>query len=124
MYPYQNLAVYESLMLWKGRLDFRQYVPSKRSRFGIKLYMLCDCRTVFILDFLVYTGLSTSVVRDNILSVSGAIVMKMIEKYLYRCHNLYVDNWNSSPALFEILYQKKIGACVSVRVNRRGLPNF
>jgi hypothetical protein len=69
MYPYQNLVIDESLMLWKGRLDFKQYVPSKRSRFGIKLYMLCDCRTGFILDFLVYTGLSTSVVRDNTLGV-------------------------------------------------------
>jgi hypothetical protein len=92
MYPYQNLVIDESLMLWKGRLDFKQYVPSKRSRFGIKLYMLCDCRTGFILDFLVYTGLSTSVVRDNTLGISGAIVMKMIEKYLYRGHNLFVDD--------------------------------
>ena len=124
MYPYQNLVVDESLMLWKGRLDLKQHVPSKRSRFGIKLYMLCDCRTGFILDFLVYTGSSTSVVRDNTLGVSGAIVMKMIEKYLYRGHNLYVDNWYSSPALFEILHQKKTGACGTVGVNRRGLPNL
>ena len=46
MYPYQNLVVDESLMLWKGRLHFKQYVPSKRSRFGIKLHILCDCRKV------------------------------------------------------------------------------
>ena len=124
MYPYQNLVLDESLMLWKGRLSFKQYIPSKRSRFGIKLYMLCDCRTGFVLDFLVYTGLSTSTIRDNTIGVSGAIVMKMIDKYLYKGHNLYVDNWYSSPALFEVLHQKKTGACGTVQVNRRGLPNF
>ena len=62
--------------------------------------------------------------RDNTLGVSGAIVMKMIEKYLYRGHNLYVDNWCSSPALFELLHQKKTGACGTVNVNRRGLSDF
>jgi len=124
MYPYQNLVLDESLMLWKGRLSFKQYIPSKRSRFGIKLYMLYDCRTGFVLDFLVYTGLSTSTIRDNTIGVSGAIVMKMIDKYLYKGHNLYVDNWYSSPALFEVLHQKKTGACGTVQVNRRGLPNF
>ena len=124
MYPYQNLVLDESLMLWKSRLSFKQYILSKRSRFGIKLYMLRDCRTGFILDFIIYTGSSTYVVRDNTLGVSGAIVMKMIDKYLYRGHNLYVDNWYSSPALFEVLHQKKTGACGTVQVNRRGLPDF
>ncbi|KAJ8333472.1 hypothetical protein SKAU_G00414800 [Synaphobranchus kaupii] len=30
--PYKDLCVDESLMLWKGRLGFRQYIPSKRHR--------------------------------------------------------------------------------------------
>ncbi|KAJ8333480.1 hypothetical protein SKAU_G00414880 [Synaphobranchus kaupii] len=40
--PYKDLCVDESLMLWKGRLGFRQYIPSKRHRFGIKFFVLCD----------------------------------------------------------------------------------
>jgi hypothetical protein len=43
MTPYRNLCVDESLMLWKGRLSFKQYIPSKRRRFGIKIFILCDC---------------------------------------------------------------------------------
>ncbi len=50
--------------------------------------------------------------------------MKMIDTYLYKGHNLYIDNWYSSPALFEVLHQKKTGACSTVQVNRRGLSNF
>jgi len=30
----------ESLVLFKGRLHFRQYIKAKRARFGIKLYEL------------------------------------------------------------------------------------
>ena len=36
MNPSQNLCIDESLVLWKGRLGFKQYTPSKRNRFGIK----------------------------------------------------------------------------------------
>ena len=53
---WENLCVDESLMLWKGRLGFKQCIPSKRHRFGVKLFMLCDCDTKFILNFIVYTA--------------------------------------------------------------------
>jgi hypothetical protein len=56
--PFSNLAIDESLLLWKGRLSFKQYIKSKRHRFGIKLYILCDCETNFILNFSVYIGAS------------------------------------------------------------------
>ena len=43
--PYQNVCIDESLLLFKGRLSFKQYIPSKRHRFGVKLFILCDCLT-------------------------------------------------------------------------------
>ena len=61
--PWENLCIDESLMLCKGRLSFKQYVPSKRHRFGVKLFMLCDCYTKFVLNFIVYTGAETDI--DN-----------------------------------------------------------
>ena len=36
--PYQNIATDESLLKFHGRLGFKQYNPSKRARFGIKVY--------------------------------------------------------------------------------------
>ena len=47
--PWENLCIDGSLVLWKGRLSFKQYIPSKRHRFGVKLFMLCDCDTEFVL---------------------------------------------------------------------------
>ena len=38
--PDIKLSLNEELVLWKGRLVFRQYIPLKRARFGIKLYCL------------------------------------------------------------------------------------
>lgn len=35
-----HIAIDEYLLLWKGRLKFRIYIP-KRERYGVKLYMMC-----------------------------------------------------------------------------------
>ena len=54
--PGKNLSMDESLLLSKGRLFFKQYIPKKRNRFGIKLFLLCNCETRYILRFFIYTG--------------------------------------------------------------------
>jgi len=38
--PEQNISVDESLMLFKGRLLMKQYIPLKRARFGIKIFFV------------------------------------------------------------------------------------
>jgi len=38
----QNIAIDESLTLWKGCLSIRQYLPLKASKFGIKLLNYAD----------------------------------------------------------------------------------
>lgn len=56
MVPFENLAINETLVLFKGRLPFQQYIPSKRSRFGVKLFVLADCETGCVLNFITYVG--------------------------------------------------------------------
>ena len=53
--PGKYLSVDESLVLFKGRLGFKQYIRTKRARFGIKMYEICTSNGV-TLDFLVYCG--------------------------------------------------------------------
>ena len=38
--PGENIAVDEELVKYRGRLTFKQYIESKRARFGIKLFSL------------------------------------------------------------------------------------
>ena len=113
--PFQNLCVDESLLLWKGRLSFKQYIPSKRHRFGVKFFILCDCKTKYILDFIVYTGADTDIEKINNLGISGSIVMTLMKPYLGQGHILYVDNWYTSPQLFVELYNQNTGAVGTVK---------
>jgi hypothetical protein len=57
--PNQDISIDESLTLWIGHLSFKQYIPLKASKFGIKTYELCDATTGYLWSFLVYTGKDT-----------------------------------------------------------------
>lgn len=44
--PGENMCIDESMMPWRGRLSFRQYIPSKRHKYGIKfLNYVCHTDT-------------------------------------------------------------------------------
>jgi hypothetical protein len=92
------------LTLFKGRLSFIQYTPSKRHRFGIKTFVICDCETGYVLYFILYTGATTEIVPDREFGVSGAVVMTLMEKYLQKGHTLWIDNRYSSPQFYDHLH--------------------
>lgn len=115
LYPFQNIVIDESLLLFKGRLSFRQYIPSKRHRFGIKFFVMVDCETGYVLDFLIYTGASTEITEfDSSLGKSGNIVLTLTEPYWNKGHRLYTDNWYTSPLLYEALFSRKFNCCGTV----------
>jgi hypothetical protein len=40
--PSKNLSIDESMVLWRGRLIFRQYIKNKKHEYGVKIYMLAE----------------------------------------------------------------------------------
>ncbi len=76
--PYKDLCVDESLMKWKGRLAFRQYIPTKRSRFRVKFFVLCDVLTGYVQDMVIYTGSTTDICYYEGLGISGSVVMTLL----------------------------------------------
>lgn len=60
--PFKNLVINESLVLWKGKLSFKQFIRTKRHRFGIKFFILCDVEGDYILDFIKCTAKTTRLV--------------------------------------------------------------
>ena len=121
--PGKNLWIDESLVLWKGRLRFKQYIPLKRNRFGIKLFELVDYETGFILGFVVYTGADTDYQKFD-LGVTGDIVAHFLQPYFYKGHVIYIDNWYTSPILAEFLHDRDTGMCGTVKTNRKGMPKL
>lgn len=97
------MLIDESLLLWKGRLRFKQYLSLKRNRFDIKIFECVDCETEFIIAFIVYTKADTDYEKFG-LGVSGDIVAHFVKPYFSKSNVIYIDNWYSSPQLAEFLH--------------------
>ena len=54
----ENISVDEQLLRYEGRLSFKQYIPTKRARFGINLFSLCEDSAHLWISF-VYLGKTT-----------------------------------------------------------------
>ena len=53
--PNKEVSIGEQLLLHKGRLAFKQYNTSKRARFGIKIFSLCE-DSGYLLYSKIHTG--------------------------------------------------------------------
>jgi len=69
----QNVCIDESLQLWKGCLHFKQCIPIKRSRFGVKSFKLCESNGRYIYRFRIYVG------KDNLLQFPPGIPQPPIQ---------------------------------------------
>ena len=54
--------------------------------------------------------------------MTHAVVLKLLEGLGNRGHHVYMDNYYSSPSLFQNLRHLGFGACGTVRTNRHGVP--
>ncbi|CAL4102857.1 unnamed protein product, partial [Meganyctiphanes norvegica] len=88
-----------------------------------KIFVLCDCKTGYVLDILLYTGDQTEIERDTAVGMSGGVVLKLLGKFLSRGHVLYIDNWYTSPLLARELFLKDTGVCGTVKKRRKHMPN-
>ena len=121
--PDKQISIDESLLGWKGRLSWIQYIPSKRKHFGIKLYALSESATGYIWNFFIYTGADTlynPIYED--LPVSSRIVFTLIHSLLDKGYCLYTDNFYTSPTMGDALSQRQTDLVGTVRLNRKDIP--
>ncbi|KAJ8393021.1 hypothetical protein AAFF_G00069250 [Aldrovandia affinis] len=58
--PGPDVTVDEQLVPFRGRCPFRQYMPSKPAKYGIKSWVACDAKSSYAWKMQVYTGKPTS----------------------------------------------------------------
>lgn len=85
-------------MPFGGHLVFRQYLPNKPSKYGIKLYKLCDsiCYTFRII---IYSGKDTYLSPQKDFPAAGKLIIiniKLMDGYLDKGRTVIVDNYYTS----------------------------
>jgi len=111
----------EVIVKFKGTVIFRQYIPKKRKRFGFKIYKLCD-ESGYTCDMSVCLGRDSHSTTDN-MTATHTTLRHLTSRVEGLGHKIFMDNFFSSPRLFDDLDRHKINSCGTVRPNRRGMPS-
>ncbi|XP_067140293.1 piggyBac transposable element-derived protein 4-like [Centruroides vittatus] len=123
--PERDISVDESLMLYKGRLSWKQYIPLKRSRFGVKFFMLCESASGYLYNFIIYTGRGTRLnEKYQEMPLATQIVLSLADPLLGKGYCLTTDNYYTSPHLADYLITCQTDLCGTVRTNRKDVPGI
>ncbi|GLV38146.1 hypothetical protein CBL_10113 [Carabus blaptoides fortunei] len=123
LYIPEGTSASMSLMLYKGRLSWVQYIPLKRARFGVKLFCLCESKSGYLYSSRIYTGKGTKI-NDKYkdLPMSSQVVLSLMEPLLGMGYCLTTDNFYTSPQLADILIKQKTDMYGTLRLNRKDVP--
>ena len=119
--PKRFLSVDKSLVLFKDCVHFRQYIKTKRVRFGLKLYELTTSDGI-TLDVLVYCGTGMFFLEGTEhedMSSTEHIPVELMKPFLIKGHALYTYNFYTSPIRASFLLQSQTYLCGTVKKNRR-----
>ena len=122
--PSKELSLDKSMIKFKGRIFFKQFNPSKPTRWGIRQFALYEAKTCYALKFLTYSGATTLSTTDTHLTATENIVQEMMADYAGHGHVLYTDSFYTSPNIVRALKAKQIGYCGTVRAGRKETPEI
>lgn len=119
--PAEYLTIDEQLIPFRGRCSFRQYLPKKPKKYGIKVFALVDSRSFYLHTFDVYAGLQP----DGPFKQSNTpsdVVQRLVAHITNSGRNITVDNWYTSVPLARTLLDMKLTLVGTLRKNKREIP--
>ncbi|UYV75310.1 hypothetical protein LAZ67_12003455 [Cordylochernes scorpioides] len=123
-YPSEYITVDEKLDAFRGKCNFRQYIPSKHNKYGIKLFALVDSKMFYTCNLEIYSGKNPEG-PYNVSNSPSDVVERLCEsiKGTGRNVTMCVDNWFTSYSLaLKILHQYRLTIVGTLKRNERKSP--
>jgi hypothetical protein len=123
--PSEFVTIDEMLVAFRGRCSFRQYIPSKPAKYGIKIHALCDAKTFYVCNMEIYAGTQPDgpYKADKQYNSAKAVVTRLISDISGSARNVTIDNWYTSIPLVEsLLRDHKLTTVGTLRKNKREIP--
>ena len=111
--PDKNLSVDEGLLPYKGNLNIKCYNPKKPVKYGIKLYMLCEAISGYVLNLFVYVG-DPRKIPDT--------VNDLVKNYHNFGYLIFMDNLYNFASLSWDLFRKGFHTTGTLRLRHIGAP--
>lgn len=119
----EYVTIDEMLPGFRGRCSFRQYIPSKPNKYGIKLFALCDAKMFYTSKLEVYVGKQPEGPYE-MSNKPEDIVLRTCQHLSGSNRNITMDNWFTSvPLARKLLTDYKLTSIGTLRKNKRELPD-
>ena len=116
--PGQQLSLDETLIRTFGRIKFKVRIISKSAQYGIKIYVLTDAVTAFVIKVIIYTGKYTYE-SENQKEKKTVQVAKQLCRHLQGTHRtIYIDRFYTSVDLLKELRAMDLYITGTVMKNR------
>ncbi|KAJ8931626.1 hypothetical protein NQ314_015420 [Rhamnusium bicolor] len=116
--PGQYVCIDKSMVPFRGRLSFLQYIPGKRHKYGIKIFKLC-AQGGYTFNCKIYSGKQ---LRPTDQPVASQVVMELMQHLLNSGRTLVTDNYYTSVSLAHQLNDNSIHLIGTLRKNRKFNP--
>ncbi|CAH2012125.1 unnamed protein product [Acanthoscelides obtectus] len=116
--PQKNLSIDESMLLWRGRLLFRQYIKNKKHKYGVKFYLLTESNGT-IMKLQIYTGAADDMGGKG---HAANVVLHLASDYLDKGYSIYMDNYYNSVRLARQLLNRMTYCTGTLRAGRKETP--
>ena len=114
--PDSVISIDETMIPWRGRLVFKQYIPGKAQKYGIKMYKLAALNG-YTWNYIIYTGEQESMVG---VGHAQAVITKLLND-LDGCYRTVVaDNYFTTISLANYLLDHDTYLIGTLRSNRVG----
>lgn len=118
--PGSDLCVDEQLVAFRGKCGFRQYIPSKPAKYGLKIWWCCDANTSYPLTGQVYLGRQPGEQRE--IGQGARVVRDLISPWRRSGRNIVADNFFTSVPLVQELLVDGLTYTGTIRSNKPQIP--
>ena len=118
--PGSNITIDEQLLGFRGKCPFRQYMPKKPDKYGLKIWLCVDVDSHYVFNAFPYLGRQPTEKRQT--QIGAKVVLELLKPLYGSGRNVTMDNFFTTVLLAKELQAKNLSLIGTLRKNKPEIP--
>ncbi|CAF1503089.1 unnamed protein product [Rotaria sordida] len=118
--PGPYVTIDEQLLPFRGKCPFRQFIPKKPDKYGLKFWLCVDVQTYYVFNAFPYLGRQPDQERQT--KIGASVVLELLKPLYGSNRNVTIDNFFTSVQLAKELQMRNLTLIGTLRKNKPEIP--